>query len=148
MKQFNTNRLYYHSTNNINLDIRKCDEIYFTDDYEYAKVCIQNVYSSYTRDEHDKNGIITAKLSCKNVFDTRHNDKHKTIFKNFKKKYKHHFTLTDDGYVCWISADELIDYIKKQELKFDCILIQDANNKLLYVILNKNKIEIINKEII
>jgi hypothetical protein len=110
MKQFNTKCLYYHSTNNINLDIRKCDEIYFTDDYEYAKVCNQNVYSSYTRDEQDKNGIITAKLSCKNVFDTRHNDKHKTIFKEFKKKYKHHFfTLTDDGYVCWMIIDYLID---------------------------------------
>lgn len=146
----NNNDLFYHGTSDFGFeDFNKHEVNYFTKNYEYAKKYINPAYSALRSGKKDGiKGIYTVKLKCKNIFDTKNNIQHKKIFLDYTNNYGNMTPLTDSGYPDWSDVENLAEYFDEKGYKFDCIILQDAFGEISYATIGKNKVIIVNKELI
>jgi hypothetical protein len=148
-KDFNIeNDIFYHGTCNMNFDDFNLNDVnYFTKDYEYAKLYMNSSFSALRFNKTtDKPGIITVKLHCNKIFDTKHNIKDRRIFEKYTSTEGNMTPLDKSGYVDWSDAENLAEYFENHHMNYDCIIIEDAYGIIAYATIGKNKVEIINKE--
>lgn len=146
----NNSNLFYHGTSDFGFDDFNKNEVnYFTNNYEYAKKYINPAYSALRSGKKDGiKGIYTVKLKCKNIFDTKNNIQHKKIFLDYTNNYGNMTPLTDSGYPDWSDVENLAEYFDEKKYKFDCIILQDAFGEISYATIGKNKVIVVDKELI
>lgn len=144
------NDIFYHGTPDMNFDDFNLNDVnYFTKDYNYAKQYIHPSYSALRFNKKiGKAGIITVKLHCNNIFDTKHNTKDRKIFEKYDVTEGNMTGLSDSGYVDWSDAENLAEYFENHHMKYDCIIIEDAYSVIAYATIGKDKVEIIDKEFV
>lgn len=142
--------LFYHGTSDFGFeDFNKHDINYFAKNYDYAKNYTNPSYSALRSGKKDGiKGIYTVKLKCNDIFDTKKNKQHKKIFLDYTNNYGNMTPLTDSGYPDWTDVENLAEYFDEKGYKFDCIILQDAFNEIAYATIGKNKVDIIDKELI
>jgi hypothetical protein len=146
----NNTNLFYHGTSDFVFDdFNKYEVNYFTNNYEYAKKYTNPAYSALRSGKKDGiKGIYTVKLKCKNTFDTKNNIQHKKIFLGYTNNYGNMTPLTNSGYPDWSDVENLAEYLDENGYMFDCIILQDAFGEISYATIGKNKVIIVDKELI